>query len=125
VVGNPLTAATAPAFRDVVRALDDPDCRTLLRHLEEPRSAAELTDRTEVPRSTVYEKLDLLDEAGLVREFTEIRRDGSHTTNYECSFGELRVWLDDDREFRARVERTDRTPDERLAALWTEVRTET
>ncbi|MFB6167237.1 MAG: helix-turn-helix domain-containing protein [Haloferacaceae archaeon] len=122
---NPLSAATAPAFRDVVRALDDPDCREILKHLDEPRSAAELTDRTGIPRSTVYEKLDLLDDAGLVREFTEIRRDGSHTANYECSFGELRVWLDDDREFCASIERANRAPDERLAALWTEVRTET
>jgi DNA-binding transcriptional ArsR family regulator len=125
VAENPLSAATAPAFREVVRALDDAYCRTLLRHLDEPRSAAELTDRTEIPRSTACEKLDLLNDAGLFREFTEIRHDGSHTTDYACSFAEVRVWLDDDREFRARIERANRALDERVAALWTEVRTET
>lgn len=122
---NPLSAATTPAFPDVVGALDDPDCRTILRRLDEPRSAAELTEVTEIPRSTVYGKLDTLRNAGLVREFTEIRRDGSHTARFECSFGELRVWLDEDREFRAGIERSNRAPDEQLAALWTEVRTET
>ena len=125
MVGNPLSAETTPAFEDVVGVLDDPDCRTILRRLDEPRSAAELTEVTDIPRSTVYGKLDRLGDAGLVREFTEIRRDGSHTANYECSFAEVRIWLDDDRAFHARVDRADPSPDERLAALWTEVRTET
>ena len=86
---------------------------------------SEATAATDIPRSTAYEKLELLCDARLVREFTEIRRDGSHTANYERSFAELRVWLDDDREFRARIERAPQSPDDRLAALWTEVRTET
>lgn len=124
-MGNPLSEAMDPAFRDVVGALDDTDCRTILRRLDEPHSAAEVTAETDIPRSTVYEKLESLRDAGLVREFTEIRRDGSHTANYERSFAELCVWLDDDSEFRARIERPAQSPDDRLAALWTEVRTET
>lgn len=123
--GNPLTEATTPRFDDVVSTLADPDCRAIARALDEPKSADDVADETDIPRSTVYQKLDDLRTAGLVEEFTEVRRDGHHTANYECSFDELRVWLDEDREFRARIDRAGRGPDERLAALWSEVRKET
>jgi len=124
MTGNPLSEATTPAFQDVLDALDDPVCRQLLKRLDEPRSADELVETTDVARSTVYRKLDLLREAGLVREFTEIRRDGGHTARYECSFDEVRVSFDDEREFHASIKREE-NPDERLADLWSEVRKET
>lgn len=90
---NPLTEETTPRFDDVVGALDDPDCRAIVRHLDEPKSADDVADETGIPRSTAYQKLDDLRTAGLVEEFTGVRRDGHHTANYECS-------LDENREFR-------------------------
>jgi len=126
MVRNPLSEATTPAFQDVLDALDDPTCRRILQHLEEPRSADELVEETDIPRSTVYRKLDLLRDAGLVSEFTEIRRDGGHTSRYECSFGAVRISMDDDdREFHASIKRQEENPDEKLEDLWSEVRKST
>jgi DNA-binding transcriptional ArsR family regulator len=124
-VTNPLARETAPEFQAVLDALDDPDCRTILRRLDEPLSADEVAETTGIPRSTAYRKLDRLHEAKLVAESTEIRRDGSHTARYERSFSEVRIALDEDRTFRAWVERSGRAPDERLADMWAEVRKET
>jgi hypothetical protein len=55
--------------------------------------------------------------------YTEVRRDGNHTTRYGRSFGEVCLTLEDG-EFSATVRRRDRSPDERLSELWSEVRTE-
>lgn len=118
-------ARDAPDLQDVLDALDDPTCRDIIRHLEEPMTASEISERCDVPLSTTYRKLDLLSDASLLEELTEIRRDGQHTSRYAIAFEEVRVALDEDREFGVAVKRLERAPDERLAELWSEVRRET
>jgi DNA-binding transcriptional ArsR family regulator len=124
---NPLAAETAPTLSSVLDALDDPDCRAIVGALDEPMTAEEIADARDIPRSTVYRKLDLLEDAGLVSRFTEVRRDGSHTARYETDFEEVRVSLDGDRSLSASIkrDRDGERPDERLETLWTEVRNET
>lgn len=114
----------APELQDVLDALDDPDCRTLVAELADPMTARELSEATDVPLSTTYRKLDLLTEASLLTELTEIRQDGQHTTRYGVDFREVRIALDDDRSFDVEVARPERSPDEQLAAMWSEVRKE-
>lgn len=125
MVRDPLASESAPTAADICSALDDPDCREIIRNLEEPKTAAELTDRCDIPQSTLYRKLELLTEATLLEESTEIRRDGHHASKYSVAFEDITVSLDENRELAVEIERPARTADERLADLWSEVRKET
>jgi hypothetical protein len=109
----------------VLDALDDPDARSIVRGLEEPMTASEISDRCEIPLSTTYRKLDLLTDASLLAEGTAIRADGHHATTYEVAFDAVRVLLTEGREFEVEIEGDDRSPDERLADIWSKVRSET
>ncbi|MEF8801145.1 MAG: helix-turn-helix domain-containing protein [Halolamina sp.] len=115
----------APALQDVLDALDDQDCRTILRLLEEPLTVNELTERCDIPQSTMYRKLDLLSDASLVEEKLEVRPDGRHTRRYVVNFDEVRLSLTEDRSLDVEISREHSRPEERLSALWSEVRKET
>ena len=112
-------------LESVAAALDDPDCRTIVRRLDEPMTAGELAERCDIPMSTTYRKLDRLSSASLLTEGTELRADGHHATIYEVDFEELTVSLTADRDLTVEVDRPTRSPDERLARIWAEVRKET
>lgn len=114
-----------PNLQEVVDALDDPDCRTIIRVLEEPMTASEIADATDIPLSTTYRKLSLLSDASLLEEGTEIRADGHHTTIYLVAFDAVRLALDDQREFEVSISRPSVAPDEQLRQLWSEIRKET
>jgi DNA-binding transcriptional ArsR family regulator len=125
MVRDPRESERVPELQDVLDALDDEDCRKIVRSLEGAMTAQEIADATDIPQSTAYRKLDLLSEATIVDERTEIRQDGHHTTRYLLDFDEVRIGLDSERMFDLEIERPARSPDERLARLWTEVRKET
>ena len=115
-----------PDLDAVLDALDDDDCRVIIEQLEEPMTAAELSDETDIPSSTMYRKLDLLSEAALVDEGTEVRSDGHHASVYVTDFEEVRVSLEDDRSLDVAVERPESTDaEDRLSTMWQEVRRET
>lgn len=121
----------APELQTVLDALNDPDCRAFLRAMEEPMTAGELSKACDVPRSTTYRKLDLLTDASLVEEVTEVRPDGHHRSRYRVAFEEIRMHRDEDGELSVRIRRPERGaeegrgPEERLADMWSEVRRET
>lgn len=121
---EPVTAETPPAT-DVLTALEDGDCRAILRALEEPRTASELTDCCDIPQSTLYRKLDLLSDASLVEERLEVRTDGRHSRRYALDFEAVSLSLTDDRRLEVDIDRGESSPEERLSTLWTEVREET
>jgi DNA-binding transcriptional ArsR family regulator len=114
-----------PVLQDVLDALDDPACREIISHLDEPMTAKELTTACEIPLSTMYRKLDLLSDASLVDEHTEIRRDGQHTTRYVLAVEEIRITLDETQRMRVQIKRAPSGPGKRLSELWSEVRKET
>lgn len=114
-----------PDVQTVLDALHDQDCRTIIRHLDEPMTAQELAKHTDIPQSTAYRKLDKLTEATILDERTEIRSDGHHTTRYVIDIEEVRFTLEDTREFTIELDRPAQTADERLADMWSEVRKET
>lgn len=122
---DPLDGQPEPELQTVLDALDDEGCRDIVQGLEDAMSAKEVSQRCDIPLTTTYRKLELLESATLVYERTEIRPDGHHTSRYRTDFHEVRVGLDDDREFTVAVSRPSRTADERLADLWSEVRRET
>lgn len=125
MVRDPFAEEDGPSLATVLAALDDEACRNIVTAIEEPMTASEISDVTDVPLSTTYRKLDQLDEASLLEAMTEIRDDGHHTTRYRPDFEAVHVELDDDRELHVSISRPARTPEERLASLWSEVREET
>jgi DNA-binding transcriptional ArsR family regulator len=118
-------ADDAPELQDILDALDDPACRRIIMELDNPMTARELADSTDIPLSTLYRKLDTLSDASLISELTEIREDGHHTSRYRIAVKSVNIALTDDREFDVSIERPPRTTDERLERLWEEVRKET
>jgi predicted transcriptional regulator len=112
-------------LQPVLNALDDADARAIVRGLEKPMTASEISECCDIPLSTTYRKLDLLTDASLLREGTAIRADGHHATTYEVSFEAVRVLLTESREFEVEIEGGEQGPDERLADIWSKVRRET
>lgn len=125
MVRDPFPDEGGPELQRVLDALDDPDCRKIVRALEEPMTADEVSDAADVPLSTTYRKLDLLTEASLLEEETEIRPDGQHASKYTVAFEEVVIGLADTGGFEVDIARRARTADERLANIWSEVRKET
>jgi DNA-binding transcriptional ArsR family regulator len=124
MVRDPLIGDESPDVDTVLGALHDEDCRAILTELTEPRTARELLEQNEIPRSTLYRKLDLLAEATLVREGTEIREDGSHANRYELDFDEVIIARNANVEIEIEIERPAKRADERFAEMWSEVRRE-
>ncbi|WP_135366154.1 winged helix-turn-helix domain-containing protein [Halosimplex halophilum] len=102
----------------VLEALDDPDCRAILRETAEPMTATALADACEIPKSTLYRKLELLSSAGLLRERDVINPEGGRTTRYERDFENVLISMDEDDTFSVTVDRPQRTADQRLADIW-------
>ncbi|PAU82727.1 transcriptional regulator [Halorubrum salipaludis] len=127
MVRDPSREEDPPSVDDVLDALADDDARRIVSALSEPKTASDISEECDIPLSTTYRKLELLTEASLLAESTDIRRDGQHTTRYSVSFETVTVSIDeeDDREFEIEFTRPERTRDERLADLWSELREET
>ena len=111
-----------PDIETVLDALADEDCRALLHAMSEPRTAAELSEESDIPLSTTYRKLERLEDASLVDEIIEIRDDGRHTSRYYPHFRTIELSLMEDRTMDIEITRPARTADERLEDLWSEIR---
>jgi len=127
MVRDPSRETEPPAVDDVLDALADEAARRILAALSEPKTASQLSEECDVPLSTTYRKLEKLTDASLLDESTEIRRDGQHTTQYDVAFKAVSVSIDEERgrELVVELDRPERTRDERLADLWSELREET
>lgn len=91
---RPTTLAADGDGQPVLDALEDPACRTILEATgEDARSAGELSEVCELPLSTVYRKLELLTDAGLLAESIRIRRSGKHTSEYRRAVDEVHVTM--------------------------------
>jgi DNA-binding transcriptional ArsR family regulator len=85
-----------PSPEQLLAVLGDDLAREVLRHVaEEPLPATVLADRLDVARSTVYSRLDRLEEAGLVEASMSYHPDGYHRRRFTPRVDELRVSLDD------------------------------
>lgn len=124
MVRDPFAKEDDPEPADVLAALCDDDCRTIVRNLEGAMTASGVSDACDIPLSTTYRKLDVMAEATLLEELTEIRTDGRHTTRYRIGFDEVSISVAEDRTLDLTISRPPRTADERLEALWSEVRQE-
>ncbi|WIV66184.1 winged helix-turn-helix domain-containing protein [Natrialbaceae archaeon AArc-T1-2] len=78
-------------------ALGDDCARIILvATSERPRTATELTDRTDSSSATVYRRINDLLESDLLAECIRFEEDGSHTTAYEATVDHLSVDIDAD-----------------------------
>jgi DNA-binding transcriptional ArsR family regulator len=114
---------SAPATEDtsltaVLEALNDRDCRAIPRETAEPMTATKLIDACDIPKSTLYRKLDRLGAADLLRERDTIHPEGGRTTTYERDFDTVLIAIDDDDSFSVTVDRPQQTADERLSDIW-------
>ncbi|MFD1569323.1 ArsR/SmtB family transcription factor [Halorubrum laminariae] len=139
MVRTPPRERASPSVDEVLDALADDPSRRIVTALSEPKTASELSEECDIPLSTTYRKLERLTEASLLEESTDIRRDGQHTTRYSVAFESVTVSVSDagedsdaetdtgdgEREFDVSFTRPERTRDERLADLWSELREET
>jgi len=82
---------------ELLAALEDADCRAVLEATgEEALSAAELGEHCDIPSSTVYRKVELLTEAGLLEEQLRVCRSGKHTREYRRKVDTLSLSIDAD-----------------------------
>lgn len=122
--GKPARSADDPSVGSVLAALDDADCRTILRATTEPMTANELIDACDIPRSTLYRKLERLSTASLVRELDEVHPDRGRITRYERDFEDVTISIENGDELSIAIERPARRADERLATIWSKMRDE-
>lgn len=95
-----VTNAGAESTGDPAAQLDvlgDECARTILVATSEgPKTARELTDRTDSSSATVYRRINNLIETNLIAECVRFEEDGSHTTAYEATIEQLCVKIDDE-----------------------------
>jgi DNA-binding transcriptional ArsR family regulator len=108
------------ALQQLLDALGDPDCRRIVRELDDPMTAKELMDACDLSQTTTYRKLDRLSDTSLVAADTELRADGHHTTRYERVVEGVFVDLTDD-DHEVTLVDDEESPDESLARLWSRV----
>lgn len=111
----------------ILDALGDDATRDILETLTEPMTASELSDRCEIPLSTMYRKLERLTDASLLVERTQIKRNGQHTTRYARNFASVSVELDAESNLSVAIDRPEETAtaDQRLEELWAQIKEET
>ncbi len=109
-----------PTLQDILSALDDSECRSILMEISEPMTATELTDACDIAQSTLYRKLDLLSRASLVRELVSVGPEGGRVTRYERDVSDVTISVGDD-EFSVTVDRPSTHADERLADMWSKM----
>lgn len=117
---HPANNEDSPTVQGIFEALDDSDCRTILKETAEPMTAKELSETCEIPKSTVYRKLDLLSSASLVRERIKVNPNGGRTTRYQRDFNDIMVTMEDN-QFSVTISQPERPIDERLADMWSEM----
>lgn len=72
--------------------LGDECARTILVATSEgPKTAKELTDRTDSSSATVYRRINNLLESEFLAECVRFEEDGSHTTAYEATIDRLSI----------------------------------
>lgn len=106
---HPARQTDSPTLDSVLKALGDADAQDLLEALSEPKAASELSEECDIPLSTTYRKLELLTDADLLEEVTEIHNDGQHTTRYVIGFDTVTITVDSDQSLAAPLERAERS----------------
>lgn len=107
-----------PDLADLVELLDDEHVRSILAATSaEPLSARELGDRCDVSVSTIYRRVDRLEDADLLRERTRPRPDGHHETVYVSALERFELTVGDG-ELDWELERRPTDVADELSRMW-------
>ena len=110
-------------IEEVLDTIGDRHARTVLAAVsQDPRPAKELADATDLSLPTVYRRVEVLEEHGLITERTEVAPDGNHYKVFECNFDSTVISLDGD-EYDVRIYRRENLPD-RFTQLWDDLHVE-
>ena len=78
----------------VVSSIADKYCRKILEHaVSRPKSAQELSQETEIPISTVYRKLRLLESTKMIRVSGDISKEGKKHFFYHSRVKDIFVFF--------------------------------
>lgn len=73
------------------------DRRILSKTQAEPLSAHELLEETTVPKSTLYRRIDRLEDAGLLEVAATVIEDGHRIERYRCPLETIALTIEDGR----------------------------
>lgn len=105
------------SVEEVLDAIGDPYARDVLATLgNEARSVKEIAEALEHSITTVYRRVDLLTEHGLVESSMEIASDGNHRQRFETTFDSV-VISTGDGSYDVEIYRREELPDQ-FASLW-------
>jgi DNA-binding transcriptional ArsR family regulator len=102
------------SVRRLLDALSEESNRTILSALDEPTSVAELVEECDIPMSTVYRRLDALNEMDLVTEHVTIGAEKGRYRLYERNVSRVTITVDEGGRLRIRVERPADSPNEEV-----------
>ncbi|WP_396613354.1 helix-turn-helix domain-containing protein (plasmid) [Haloferax sp. S1W] len=83
-------------------------------------TASEIADECDLPRSTVYRKVELMVDAGLLQK----QERGREAARYSLGFDEVLV-THEPGDLSLTISRPSQSASEQLSELWSEVRNET
>jgi DNA-binding transcriptional ArsR family regulator len=111
------TIVAESAVQQLLDALDDADCRAILNATRERAlTAKEVSEAHDLPLSTTYRKLDLLTEAGLLKERTRIRQSGKHASEYARLVDDVVISLGPRGETEERVSQR-KSPEQTVSSI--------
>lgn len=112
------TVAGETDLAEIIDLLDDEHVRSILTATSaEPLSAQELSERCDVSVSSIYRRVNRLDDANLVRERTRPRPDGHHETVYVSTLDRFELRLTDG-ELEWELERDGTDVADELTRMW-------
>lgn len=119
-VTSPIVETVAPT--EVFDLLADEYAREILALAkQEPMSAQELADACDVHHTTIYRRLERLEELGVIVGQGRIDPEsGHHTTVYQTTLEEINVNLD--RDHYHVTMRREADPADRMADMWRQIR---
>lgn len=107
----------------VLDLLADDYARQILAYLSDsPMLVEDLGERCEGSESTIYRRLDRLEEMGLVSEGLQIDPEGHHRKRYETILESVLVTFEDG-NYEIQLE-IDEDPPDRFARMWGDMRGE-
>lgn len=98
----------------VLDVLSEETVQTILSALDEPTSVSELVEKCDIAMSTVYRRLDTLNEMDLVTEHVSIDADKGRYRLYERNVSRVVIVIDEAGQFKIRVRRPTNSPDEEM-----------
>jgi len=97
-------SGNSPPMEPLLDALGTEMNREILSALDEPMTAAELVEQCDIPTSTMYRKLDVLSEVGLVKEHLAVDSRSGRCSLYERNVERISVSVSGDGGLTVRVE---------------------